>query len=90
MGRAEKRNNNKYIRKKLTTKQFEDLKESMKKEYVNEEVNKAILVYQKLWTECLIEGFKKCGYPNDKAMQLLDQVELLMVQKVEEKSNGES
>ena len=90
MGRAEKRNNNKYIRKKLTTKQYEELKETMTKEYVAEEVNKAILVYQKLWTNCIIEGVKKCGYSNDKAMQLLDQVELLMVQKVEEKRNGES
>lgn len=90
MGRAENRKMKKHLRNSLTPEQFATLQSQANKDMVQLEVNNQIKFYQGLWSECLTEAFKKNGYSNEKAKMLLDDVEIIMRRKVEEKRNGNS
>lgn len=90
MGREEKRKFQKQMRKKLTPEQFEVLQSHANKEIVENEVANQIKCYQDLWSKCIIEAFKKNGYTTDKAKILLDDIELIMLRKLEGKKNGKS
>ena len=83
MGRAENRKKIKTIKKRITEKQFKALNSEINMRYVNDEVDKQIKFYQKLWSDCIIEAFKKCGYTLDKAKVVLDETEVIMLKKVE-------
>ncbi|WP_294377732.1 hypothetical protein [uncultured Clostridium sp.] len=88
MGRAENRKMKKHIKSKMTEEQFKVFQSEVNQEYVNGEVNKQIKFYQELWTDCLLEAFKKNGYSTDKAKMILDDVELIMLRKIEEKKKN--
>lgn len=90
MGRAEDRKKAKEIRKKLTPQQFQQLQSDVNRRFIDEEVNARMEYYKGLWSECLIEAFRRNGYTTDKAKILLDDIGLLMKQKVEEKRNGKA
>ncbi|MGG7177204.1 hypothetical protein ACQPU1_06425 [Clostridium paraputrificum] len=90
MGRAEKRKKAKYVSKKLTPGQFAKLENDINKEFINDEVNNQTAYFRKLFSECLKEAFKKNSVSEIKALMILDDVELIMIRKVEEKKNGKS
>lgn len=90
MGRAENRKKMKSIKKRMTDEQFGQLNSEINRQYINDEVNSQICFYQKLWSDCIIEAFKKCGYTLDKAKIILDETESIMLKKVEAKKNGKS
>lgn len=90
LGRAEKRKKGKTIKRVLTSSQLKELENGVNNEYIASEVNLRIENYQKLWTDSIIEAFKKCGYTLDKAKILLDETESIMVKKVAVKRNGKS
>lgn len=90
MGRAENRKAKREMKKKLTPTQFEILQSSANKEIVELEVANQIKFYQDLWGKCIIEAFKKNGYSTDKAKMILDDIELIMLRKMEAKKNGDS
>ena len=77
------------MKKKLTPEQFQTLQSQANKEIVENEVATQIKFYQDLWSKCIIESFKKNGYSTEKVKILLDDIELIMLRKVEEKKNGE-
>jgi ribosomal protein L9 len=82
MGRAENRKMKKNLKKGLTNEQFQKLQSQANKEIVQFEVSNQIKFYKSLWTECLLESFKKNGISNDKAKMFLDDVEIIMRKKV--------
>ena len=88
IGRAESRKKAKYISKRLGKDQFEKLQNEINMEYINKEVNDRVENFKKLFGECLQEAFKKNNISNIKANLLLDDVALIMQQKVVEKRNG--
>ena len=87
MGRAENREKAKYIRKRLTAEQFNSFKDSVNQAYIQDEVEKQIKFYQKFWSVCLVEAFKKNNISTDKAKIILDDTKIIMRQKVNEKKN---
>ena len=88
MGRAEHRKMQKSIRKRMTDEQFNKLQVEANKGFVEMEVNKQIKFYQNLWTECMLEAFKNNGLSQAKAKMVLDDIELIMLRKIEEKKNS--
>lgn len=90
MGRAEDRKRKKYISKKLTQKQFENLKNDINNEFINKEVSERCKYFKELFSDCLAEAFVRNNLSRTKLMMILDDVELIMNQKLEEKRNGKS
>ena len=88
MGRAEHRKMQKKTKKMLTDEQFKQLQSEANKGYVETEVNKQIAVSQNLLTECMLEAFKNNGLSQAKAKMVLDDIELIMLRKIEEKKNS--
>lgn len=87
MGRKENRKKAKVIQKKMTKEQFDSFKSEVNRKYIEDEVEKQIKYYQKFWNVCLVEAFKKNGLSESKAIMILDDVEIIMRQKIEEKKN---
>lgn len=85
MGRAEDRKKKKYISKKLTQTQFEKLQGDINKKFVQDEVKSQVNNFKELFSECLIESFKKNGYSNEKVRIILDDVSIIMQRKIGEK-----
>ncbi|BBK77338.1 hypothetical protein [Clostridium butyricum] len=90
MGRAENRKMKKHIKGRMTEQQFNVFQSEVNQEFINGEVNKQIKFYQELWTDCLLEAFKKNGYSLDKSKMILDDVELIMLRKIREKKNNQA
>ena len=90
MGRAENRKKKKFLNRKLTPEQFAKLNSEANKELIDYEVDKQIKFYQNLWTECMLEAFKINKISTDKARMVLEDIETIMLRKVEEKKNGEA
>lgn len=90
MGRAEDRKRKKYISKKLTQKQFENLKNDINNEIINKEVAERCQNFKELFADCLAEAFVKNNLPKTKLRLILDDVVLIMKRKVEERRNGNS
>lgn len=85
MGRKALRQRNRVLKNKLSDEQFKRLLGESNKKYVDGEVNRQIKFYQNLWSECIIEAFAKEGYSEYKAKQLLEDIEVIMLRKAEEK-----
>lgn len=90
MGRAEDRRKKKYIKKRLTPKQFQILQSDCNMEYVEMEVQKRMEYNKKLFSDGLEFAFKNNNISNVKAKAILDDVILYMQRKVKEKENGKS
>lgn len=90
MGRAEDRKRKKYISKKLTQKQFENLKNDINNEFINKEVSERCKYFKELFSDSLMEAFLKNNLPKSKVMMILDDTELIMKRKAEERLNGNS
>lgn len=88
MGRAENRKKKKFLNRRLTPEQFERLNSRANKELIDYEVNNQIKFYQALLTECMIEAFKQNKISTDKAKMVLQDIEMIMLRKIEEKKNG--
>ena len=88
MGRAEHRKMQRHINKRMTDEQFNRFHSEVNQEYIKGEVNKQIKFYQNLWTECMLEAFKINGLSQAKAKMVLDDIELIMLRKIEEKKNS--
>ena len=85
MGRAESRKKAKYIKKRLTTDQFNKLERDINKQYIQDEVTRQTEVFKKLFSECLTEAFKQNNISLIKANMILDDVSIIMQRKVSEK-----
>jgi len=90
MGRAEDRKRKKYISKKLTQKQFEILKSDINREFIEKEVSERCKYFKELFSDSLVEAFLKNNLPKSKVMMILDDTDLIMKRKVEERRNGQS
>lgn len=89
MGRAEDRKKKKFMKKRLTNEQLGRLQSETNLEYINLEVEKKCDFFKNLFSDCIIEAFKKNGFSNIQANKLLDDVEIIMKKKVA-KSNEQS
>lgn len=85
MGRKERRMQQRYVNKRLTSEQFNDLKNDINQRYIEEEVQKRIAGFKILFSDCLMEAMKKNGYSQFKTNQILDDVIAIMGRKVDEK-----
>lgn len=90
MGRAEKRKQKKCINKKLTENQYNRLMNDISEEFINREINTQVTWFKDLFSECLIEAFKKNNVGKKKALMILDDVDTIMQRKASEKNNGEA
>ena len=88
MGRAKDRKKRKILNRRLTPEQFAKLNSDANRELVEYEVDKQIKFYQALWTECMLEAFKENKISTDKAKMILEDIETIMIRKIEEKKNG--
>ena len=88
MRRAEHRKMQRHINKRMTDEQFNRFQSEVNQEYIKGEFNKQIKFYQNLWTECMLEAFKTNGLSQAKAKMVLDDIELIMLRKIEEKKNS--
>lgn len=90
MGRAENRKKRKFINQKLTKQQFEILKSDINREFIEKEVSERCKYFKELFSDSLMEAFLKNNLPKSKVMMILDDTELIMKRKVEERRNGNS
>ena len=88
MGRAEHRKMQRKMKKIMSDEQLKSLQDEANRGFVEMEVNKQIKFYQDLWTECMLEAFKTNGLSQAKAKMVLDDIELIMLRKIEEKKNS--
>ena len=88
MGRAENRKMKKHLKGRMTEEQFKVIQSEVNKEYINREVDKQIKFYQELWNDCMTEAFKKNGLSDSKAIMILEDIRLIMMQKVNEKKKN--
>lgn len=85
MGRKERRMQQRYVNKRLTSEQFNELKSDINQKYIDGEVQKRIAIFKSLFTDCLMDAMKKNGYSQFKTNQILDDVIAIMGRKVDEK-----
>lgn len=90
MGRAEDRKKRKFINQKLTKQQFEILKSDINREFIEKEVSERCKYFKELFSDSLVEAFLKNNLPKSKVMMILDDTELIMKRKAEERLNGNS
>lgn len=90
MGRAENRKKRKFINQKLTKQQFEILKSDINREFIEKEVSERCKYFKELFSDSLMEAFLKNNLPKSKVMMILDDTELIMKRKAEERLNGNS
>ena len=88
MGRAEHRKMQRHISKRMTEEQFKIFQSEVNQEYIKGEVNKQIKFYQNLWNECMEEAFKNNGISLTKAKMILEDIELIMLRKIDKKKNS--
>ena len=86
MGRAEDRKKRKHIKSKLTDEQFKNMMNSVNREYIRDEVERQCTWYKKVFTECIIESFEKNKIGKNKAMKIIEDVDLIIKRRM---SNGE-
>ncbi|MEG2412597.1 MAG: hypothetical protein RSA29_17025 [Clostridium sp.] len=82
MGRTERRKQQKVMNKKLSTDQFSKLQSEVNKEYIDKEVDRQCNFFKNIFSDCLLEAFKKNGVSNQKGKAILDDVESIMIRKV--------
>lgn len=85
MGRKERRMQQKYVSKRLSQEQFQELQSDINQRYIEEEVQKRIAGFKSLFSDCLMEAMKKNGYSQFKTNQILDDVIAIMGRKVDKK-----
>lgn len=87
MGRAEKRKQKKVISKKLTVSQYNNLLNSVNKEYIEQEVKDRVSWFKNIFSECLIEAFEKNNISKSKSFTILEDVQIIMQRKGSESKN---
>lgn len=90
MGRVENRKKKKSISKKLTVDQYNNLVNSVNKEYIEKEVQDRVIWFKNLFSECLVEAFEKNNLSKAKAIMILEDVSTIMQRKGSEKRNGKA
>ena len=85
MGRAEKRKKTNALKKRMSDDQFNKLVNNSNRELINQEVKNRTDFFKGLFSECLEESFKKNGISGSKSRMVMDDVEIIMLRKVEEK-----
>ena len=83
MGRKERRMQQRYVNKRLTPEQFQELQSDINQKYIEEEVQKRIAIFKSLFTDCLMDAMKKNGYSQFKTNQILDDIIAIMGRKVD-------
>lgn len=87
VNRASRRKKQKVFNKKLTPEQFEKLTSDVNMQYVERAVEDRVKYCKELFKEALFEAFKRQNYPASKVKALLDDIELIVKRKAEEKKN---
>lgn len=82
MGRVERRKQQKHMSKKLTPEQFNSLQSGINQDFINIEVEKRCDFFKTLFSESLKQAFKNHGISNSKAKVILDDVEAIIIRKV--------
>lgn len=90
MGRAEIRKKRKYMSKKLTSEQYNNLLNDVNKEYIESEVQDQVIWFKNLFSDCLVEAFEKNNISKIKAIMILEDVSKIMQRKGSEKINGKA
>ena len=86
MGRAEDRKKRKHIKSKLTDEQYKNMMNAVNREYIREEVERQCIWFKAVFTECIIESFEKNKIGKNKAMKIVEDVDLIIKRRM---SNGE-
>lgn len=90
MGRAEIRKKRKYMSKKLTSEQYNNLLNDVNKEYIESEVQDRVIWFKNLFSDCLVEAFEKNNISKTKAIMILEDVGKIMRRRESEKKNEKS
>lgn len=81
MGRKEKRQQDKYVKSRLSDKQYLGLKQAINMQLINDEIEKRMEFNKQLFISALTEAFEKNKISKTKLSMILDDMEVIMARK---------